>query len=169
MKSLSLVVLCCCLFACVTEKQRLRICQTCSFSNTDKDSVRIVERIDSVFLPPIAGPIQYLENPCKELCDSLGRLKPFVLKAKKNSLNSTVKTVGNSIAIECDTDSLKAHIKTLEKYISNNKNFNNVKMIPCANERTSFDGFTRWYFYITCAIIIGWVLLRLLKLYILKF
>lgn len=163
-----LIVLCCCFFACVTEKQRLRICQTCSFSNTAKDSIRIVERIDSIYLPPIAGPVQYLENPCKDLCDSLGRLKRFIFKTKKNSIKSTVRSVGNSIAIECETDSLKAQIKTLEKYISDKNNSNVVKVLPCVNERTRFDGFTYWWFIITAILLIVKIGIRVVKVYGLK-
>src|SRR5690242_18829440 len=85
--------------SCITEKKRLKICNTCATQTFVKDS--IVEKLihDSIMMPAIEGPIQYLENPCKELCDSLGRLKNINVSSTKNGITTRIKTIGNSLAV----------------------------------------------------------------------
>lgn len=137
------------LSSCVTEKKRLEICNTCPAKTITKDSVWEHLVHDTLSLPPIAGPIQYLENPCKELCDSMGRLKPFVRVEKKNGITNTIKTVGNSLAFSSDADSIIAYTSHKEKEAFHKKEESLINYVYCGlDHTTTFDGFCRWFFYI---------------------
>jgi hypothetical protein len=144
----------------VTKKQRenflAKHCQrNDSISYVRKDS--IVYKDSLVEIPKIINTPIYLENPCKLLCDSLGNLKKVNIVTNKTGLKSTVKTIGNSLIFECETDSLKARIKWLEHNltITEKSHTENTVQVPCElKHRTSFDGFCRWYFFITFAIIL---------------
>jgi hypothetical protein len=132
-----------------------------------KDS--IVFKDTTIYVPTIVNTPIYLENPCKLLCDSLGNLKPFIKTEKKNGLKSTVKSVGNVLVVECETDSLKARIQYLEHHtidIEKSHTENTVQK-PCELEhRTKFDGFTWWWFWITAGILTLWILIKLGKTYL---
>jgi hypothetical protein len=117
----------------------------------------IVYKDSLIYVPKIINTPIYLENPCKLLCDSLGNLKKVNIVTNKGGLKSTVKTLGNGLIFECETDSLKARIKWLEHNLTITKNSHteNTVQKPCElKHRNSFDGFCRWYFYITFAIIL---------------
>lgn len=165
MKKIILALICLSLFSCITEKKKQRICRECA----GKDSVSVVykETIvkkDTTIFVTIAGPTQWLENPCKNLCDSLGNLKPFEVKKKKNGLVSTIKSEGNSIVAECDADSLKARVQWLEKQIEVSKFEKKVVQEDCKKEhRTKWDGFTFWWFWITIALLVLFILYKKFK------
>jgi len=139
----------------VTKKQRENfLAKHCerkdSISYVRKDS--IVYKDSLVYIPQVINTPIYLENPCKVLCDSLGNLRPFTKTTTKGGLKSTVKSVGNSIVFECETDSLKARIQWLEHNltISEKSHTENTVKIPCElKHRNKFDGFTFWWFWIT--------------------
>ena len=132
-----------------------------------KDS--IVFKDTTIYVPTIVNTPIYLENPCKLLCDSLGNLKPFIKTEKKGGLKSTVKSVGNVLVVECETDSLKARIQYLEHHtidIEKSHTENTVQK-PCELEhRTKFDGFTWWWFWITAGILALFILIKLGKTYL---
>lgn len=132
-----------------------------------KDS--IVFKDTTIYVPTIVNTPIYLENPCKLLCDSLGNLKPFIKTEKKGGLKSTVKSVGNVLVVECETDSLKARIQYLEHHtidIEKSHTENTVQK-PCELEhRTKFDGFTWWWFWITASILALFILIKLGKTYL---
>lgn len=132
-----------------------------------KDS--IVFKDTTIFIPTIVNTPIYLENPCKLLCDSLGNLKPFTKTQKSKGLKSTVKSVGNVLVVECETDSLKARIQYLEHHlkISEKSHTENRVEKPCELEhRTKFDGFTWWWFWITAGILALWTLIKFGKTYL---
>lgn len=135
--------------SCVTERQRAKICNTCTVQSISKDS--IVYRLkDTTIYITQQGPVMYMENPCKLLCDSLGNLKPYHHSERKNGIKTTVKTTTNTLVVTCEADSLKAIIKDLrEKETYRKTEKSEVKTIPCKNERTRFDGFTFWWFIIS--------------------
>jgi ribosomal protein L12E/L44/L45/RPP1/RPP2 len=145
---------------CITEKKRQKICQTCPVKIEKEVHDSIIEKLkDTTIYITQQGPIQYLENPCKTLCDSLGNLKPIKIESKKNGIKSTIKSVGNTLAIECETDSLKAVINGLKETIRITKE-KEIKEVPVCHldHKTKFDGFTFWWFWITaCAIAIKFV------------
>lgn len=153
------------LFSCISEKKRLKICRTCAV----KDSISYVEKEkivlkDTTIFTTIAGPTQWLENPCKNLCDSLGNLIPFKKEKKSNGLKSTIKSVGNSIEVDCDADSLKNVIGYYEKQLEKVKTQQTTVVSRCELEhRNKFDGFTFWWFWITAIIIVIYLLFKLLK------
>jgi hypothetical protein len=138
-----------------------------SISYLKKDS--IIYRDSIILIPQIINTPIYLENPCKLLCDSLGNLKPFNQSTSKGGLKSTVKTVGNVLVVECETDSLKARISWLEKYIVVNKFSHTENRIekPCElKHQTKFDGFTWYWFIITSSILGLWILIKIFKSYL---
>lgn len=156
--------------SCVaTKKQKERfLANNCqrkdSVSYIRKDS--LIYRDSLIYINTVVNEPIYLENPCKLLCDSLGRLKPINVVKSTNGLKSTVKSVGNSIVFECETDSLKARISWLERrlVISETSHTENTVKIPCElKHRTKWDGFTFYWFWITLAYFIiryGWKFVR---------
>lgn len=166
LKVISVVLFLFCATSCVTERQRAKICNSCSVTSFKKDSIVYVKKDTSIYIT-IPGPIQYLENPCKELCDSLGNLKSFKISKKKNGIKGTVKSIGKSIVFECETDSLKTVIGLLEKQIYQEKQNSLVKYLDCSREhKTSWDGFTFWFFWIVAPLILIWFAWRYLKMYL---
>lgn len=144
----------------VTKKQRENfLAKHCerkdSISYVRKDSIVVKDSL--VYIPTIVNTPIYLENPCKLLCDSLGNLKNVNITTSKGGLKSTVKTLGNGLIFECETDSLKARIQWLEHNLTivEKSHTENTVKVPCElKHRTGFDGFCRWYFFITFAIIL---------------
>jgi hypothetical protein len=83
---------------------------------------------DTVNVPQyIQGPIQYLTSPC----DSLGNLKPISVVKKFNGITGTIKTIGNSLAFDCHTDSLMMIIETQKRLITTNETHKIVIQEPC--------------------------------------
>jgi hypothetical protein len=138
-----------------------------SISYVRKDS--IVYKDSLIYIPQIINTPIYLENPCKLLCDSLGHIKKVNIVTSKGGLKSTLKTVGNSLIFECETDSLKARIKWLEHNltITEKSHTENTVKIPCElKHRTGFDGFCLYYFLITFSLILIVLLIRFFLNYI---
>lgn len=138
------------LTACVTEKHRQKICNTCQVISERRDS--IVYKFDTVRvkIPGTPGPTLYIENPCAFFCDSLGRLrKNFDTSLVHGNSALNIRRIGNVIAIGAATTPTTAiaEVKGKEVYSKETS-----KVIQCPNERTSFDGFTNWYFYITAVL-----------------
>lgn len=166
------IVVMCCFSSCVaTEKQRKRfLAAHC----VGKDSVRIeykdkIVLKDTTIYKTTAGPIQYLENPCKTLCDSLGNLKPFSVTKKEKGIKSTVFSVGNSIASKCDIDSMAVSLQWTEHHTAKTETSHTEKVIQkdCELEhRTKFDGFTFWWFWITAGILALYILIKIFKGYL---
>ncbi len=153
----------------LTKKQKNRFlekyCTTKdSISYVYKDS--IVFRDTTISIPYIVNEPIYLENPCSELCDSLGRLKKFYKSTSNRGLKSTVQSVGNSLVIKCETDSLKARIQWLEHYISTSSTSVTTQVSACTEpHQTKFTGFTFWWFWITILLIAIYLGLRGLASY----
>lgn len=144
------------LSSCITEKKRQQICQKCPVKIEKEVRDSIIEKLrDTTIYITTQGPTQYLENPCKHLCDSLGNLKPVKIETKKNGIKSTIKSVGNSLVVECETDSLKAVINGLKETVRITKEKETKEVPVCHLEhKTKFDGFTFWWFWITVFIIV---------------
>lgn len=127
-----------------------------STSHSDKTTIIF----DTIQIPyPVAGPVQYLENPCANLCDSLGRLKPFEIKKKTNGITGTIRSVGNSIAFDCKTDSLKYIIETQKRIIDNFSSEKTVIKEPCDKEHITG---TQWMFIRLGQILSGFIILQCL-------
>lgn len=141
------------LCACVTEKKRLKICKSCAL----KDSVviKITEKIKEVTIHDTLQIRFFLPSPCAEMCDSLGRIKKgfekelitdkvtrAVLKEDKGNLVISTGLNGIKIKAAVRDTCLSHYIETPAR---------------CEQEhRTSFDGWCRWWFYITlCLLLVG--------------
>src|SRR5690349_6230086 len=80
-----------------------KTCEPCLVKTETKDS--IVYRIDTVKIPIAGkpGPVIYLENPCKLLCDSMGRLKNVNIVTKKNGQTLNFVSVGSGLQLGSST------------------------------------------------------------------
>ena len=103
----------CMVVGCVTQTQRERICKTCPTNTIIKDSIHV--EIKEKKIPfYITDTFNYfLPNPCAELCDSLGNLKPtFKKEIKSNKGTKETLTVKNNQLV------LIERIDSLKKVIS---------------------------------------------------
>lgn len=159
---LTILILLTFLSSCITEKKRQQICQKCPVKIEKEVHDSIIEKLkDTTIYITTQGPIQYLENPCKHLCDSLGNLKPINKQSKKNGIKSIIKKVGNSLAFDCEADSLKTVINGLKETIKIIKKKEIIEVPVCHLEhKNKFDGFTYWWFWITLIILIGLIGIR---------
>lgn len=116
---------------------------------------------------PVQGPIQYLENPCKNLCDSLGNLKPIHITKKTNGITGTIKTVGNSLVFDCKEDSLKYIIETQKRVIETFEKDTKVVQEDCKREHlTKLDSFWIITGQWLLGILIAYILLKICKTYV---
>lgn len=159
----------------ITQKQKDKFCSHCPQIQTSKDSIiqsdsvseKIVYKDTTIFITK-QGPIQYLENPCKELCDSFGNLKSFDILKKVNGIREEIKSVGNSIVVDCAADSLQEIVRGLNRKISEmhfKKEFQEKKEVKLIKEiclkkhHSGFDSFTNYFFWIAAGILLiyfGW-------------
>lgn len=107
--------------ACITQKQKDRICKNCAIKTVTKDSIKIVvkERLQEIFITDTFT--YFLPNPCTKLCDSIGNLKTdfkeVILSNKGTKLNLFVKN--NKLVFKDELDSLKRLILVKDSVISN--------------------------------------------------
>lgn len=99
----------------------------------------------------------YLPNPCKYLCDSLGRLKPVKISHESNGMTKTIENKNGQLVIDCDLKGYKAKLVGAIKETIKDK-FKLTTQQVKTNELTKAQGF--W-------IITGQWLLGLLIAYIL--
>lgn len=122
---------------------------------------------DTTIYKSIAGPTQYLENPCKLLCDSLGNLLNFTpITKKENGSKGTIFKVGNSIGFKSEIDSMGVFVSWTENHVSKLRISHTENRIekPCELEHiTSFNGFEHWWFIITAGILVLWILIKIFK------
>lgn len=146
--------------SCVTEKQRQKICRSCSV----KDSTVIKETIkikDTTIYVTQKGETVFLQSPC----DSIGNIFFTPKVVKSNGIKTNISHIGNVLTVRCDVDSLKKVIQLQQKQIDRYTKINDIKYIPCKNERTSLDGFCRWFSLICLIIILLYVIIKFIKSY----
>lgn len=146
--------------SCVTEKQRQKICNSCSV----KDSTVLKETIkikDTTIYVSRKGETVFLQSPC----DSIGNLFFTPKVVKNDGVKTNISHIGNVLTVRCDVDSLKRIIQLQQKQITNYTKSNSVKYIPCKNERTSLDGFCRWFSLICIIIIVCYFIIKFIKSY----
>jgi hypothetical protein len=146
--------------SCVTEKQRQKICRNCSVKDSTvyKETIKIKDT--TIFITQKSEPI-FLEN----ICDSLGILNFKNKVFKSNGLKTTFKKVGSSLMISCEADSLKKIIQLKELQINNLSKSTKIIEIPCKDERTSLDGFYKWFSIIVICIILIYLIFKFIKSY----
>lgn len=160
------------LASCVTEKKRAEICQTCTIKETTivKDS-SWQKKYDSLVKIPVKGPVIILkDNPCADLCDSLGKVKDFTKSVtSENGIKGTIKgdKYTNTITVDCGAkDSLEVLLKGARTEITRIRNEKTVVEVPAKCEldhKTKFDVVCRWCFYMWIFAILVFLIIRWLK------
>ena len=91
---------------------RAKICKTCTLNQiTTTDTIRTeTVRIDTLVFET--------ENPCKELCDSAGNLKPFSRDLKSDKGKAIVLYTRNNKLNVKESDTVKTEYKTIVKTIT---------------------------------------------------
>lgn len=170
MKLLSAILFILILSACVTKKQEANILKKCVTSSSVKDTVWIERtiKLDTTYIS-IPGPTAYLPNPCQDLCDSLGHLKPFKQVSKKNGITQKLESVGNVLIQDCDVDSLLQVNRTLSERITHLRHEKDQMHDNCTLRHfTATDNFFevsgKALWIIILLIVIGWAV----KKFILK-
>lgn len=107
------------------------------------------------------GPTVYLENPCAELCDEFGQLKPFEKVTVKDGIKNTIKSVGNVIVSECDLDSMKQVNTTLREEIFRLES----QTIEVPRKKTWFEKLQSIWFYISITSIIVYLALKIKRVF----
>jgi hypothetical protein len=152
--------------ACVTLKQRARICATCTVeNNTDRRDCTIVRTVTvPVNVPGVPGPTVFLPNPCAALCDENGKLREGAhIDAIKDGHTLNLTARGGSLEA-----SLASPAKTIEATVNQTEHHSitsttKTQLQPCPDQRTDFDGFCRWWFYITALILGAYLVFRYLR------
>lgn len=107
---------------CMTEKKRLRVCQTCPVKLERKDSTIITRETVHDTVYKTVTVTKTLPNPCAELCDQ-GKLKPGFKKVFPTSAGSvTLSTRNDSLVLTSRIDSLmsvnKGQRETIERLVT---------------------------------------------------
>lgn len=137
--------------SCVTQKQRIKICGTCPVEV--KEVLKEV-LVDTVIYITEQGETKYLENPCADLCDSLGNLKPFERVIESEGRKVVIYTQGNKLAVRADVDSLEANVEVihLTKTV--------VKTVQGECVKTTLMKVQGWFFWIVIAAIAVFVFIK---------
>lgn len=149
----------------LTKKGVNFVAEHCKGKDSTSHTENTIVLFDTVKIPyPVQGPVQYLENPCANLCDSLGKLKQFEVKKKTNGITGTIKSVGNSIVFDCKTDSLLYIIEIQKRTIDTYEKNKIVIQAPCNKEhRNRSDGFTFWWFWISVGFLVLFIIIQYIK------
>jgi len=165
MKYLFIVILGFFIASCVTEKQRLKICSNCPVRDSiiTKETIKIKDT--TIFVTQVISTPTYLENPCSLLCDSLGNLKPFFLKEKKNGITKTITTENNTLKIDCKADSLEVVLNGLITERSKVSETHSTRIIE-KFRTTQWQSFLITSAYIFYALLIAYLIYRGIKLWL---
>lgn len=101
--------------SCLTQNKIDKICKTCkSESIVIKDSswTKQTIKVDSIYIYK-EGPTLIKDNPCSFLCDSLGRLKDFIIETNKNGIKQTLQGKNNKLIQKCNDERLLSIIKNI--------------------------------------------------------
>lgn len=147
------------LSSCAAHKQakRDRICATCTFF----DESKTVVKHDTITVTATFKDTLYYEseNPCADLCDSFGRLKPFLRDLTSDKGNRVrIYTKGNKLAI---SDNLNGVTKKVEVPVES-KETTNIKSVPAHCDLTHR---TKWNDFFIISGQIAWGLLLIFLAY----
>lgn len=141
--------------SCITEKKRLKICNTCASVSSRHDSIVYKRDTVKIELPGKPGPVVFLENPCKLLCDSLNHLKNVNINTVKNGQNLHISTQGGGLNISTETKDTLAEVPVMNKETYHEQKDVEQKFIECKRDhRTDFDGFCRMFFWIIAPLLV---------------
>lgn len=158
---IKLLILVVALSSCISQKKRAEICSTCP--SKTKDSVITVIKDTTIYITR-PGETVIVPNPCAELCDSFGNVRVFTQTQHKNGITTTLRTERNKLIVLCKADSLEAIIKGLRS----TNTFRSETITAPKVEKSRFQTFINYWFWVTAALIVGYFgykLLPLLKLF----
>lgn len=128
-----------------------------------RDSISYIEieklTTDTVMLPG-EGFIIIDSIPCDE--NNKAQLPEKKVKTNRGQLSITVKD--GKLKADCKTDSLLAIIATKDRTITQMKEHQQTD-VKTVFVKTKFDRFCNWFFWVVCALIVGFVVAKLLKVY----
>lgn len=149
--------------ACVTEKQRTKICETCPKSIERHDSIveKEVIKFQDVYVYDTL--VSWLPNPCSELCDENGGLKPFkkILTTNKGTKH-ILETKDNKLVLSDEINGLKETVAVKEKQTEHFHSEKTVLPADCQREhRNWLDKVARWWLLISVGAILALGLFKL--------
>jgi len=160
--SIIAIIILMCMFSCVTEKQRMKICRNCPTRDSIIIKESIVKKDTTIYvIQEVSTPI-YLDNPCSLLCDSLGRLKPVFIKEKKNGISKTISTENNQLKFDCKADSLEVVLKGMITERNKSSETHSTKIIETFRT-TQWQDFLIVSAYIFYGLLIAWLIYKALK------
>jgi hypothetical protein len=140
-----------------------RRCALCPTMTIIKDSISIEYRDTTVYVTQ-KGDTIVMESPCADLCDALGNIKTFSKTKRNNGVVTTLRTENSKLIVECNVDSLKVVIDSLEHV---NTFHSEIKVLPgeIIYKETKYNGFTHWWFIFSLVALIGGVIAKRFKLF----
>lgn len=153
--------------SCVTEKKRLQICAACPLKIERKDSIVVKDSIREVPVIVHHTITVSTPNPCAELCDEYGKLKPGFSRTipGKKGTSGRMFTRNDSLLIEVMVDSVHAMAKVMHRTI---KKYSSTHVeVPA---RCQLDHVSKWdsFFIITGRILWGLLILFCIGWYLKK-
>jgi hypothetical protein len=138
--------------SCVTQKQRIKICGTCPVETVEVEREVLV---DTIIYVTEQGETKYLDNPCADLCDSLGNLKPFERTIESKGRKVVIYTQGNKLAVRADLDSNETHLEV--KHTTRTV----IKTIQGECVKTTLMKIQSWFFWLVIAAISVFVFVKI--------
>lgn len=138
--------------SCVSQRKRIKICGTCpvEIHEVIKETLR-----DTVIYVTEQGETKYLDNPCADLCDSLGNLKPFERSIESEGRKVVIYTQGNKLAVRADLDSNETHLEV--RHIT--KTVIQTTQGECV--KTRLMKIQSWFFWIVLAALGGFIFFKI--------
>lgn len=129
---------------CVTERKRLQICKSCTLSQsvTDSVSVQIQEKEVKVYVHDTI--IYNIENPCAELCDSLGNLKEFHKEITSDKgAQMTLYTKNNHLYVQDDLNGMETTAEITDTTTTHHKTI--IKEVPARCDLEHISGWDNYF------------------------
>ena len=148
------------LTSCITQNRRARICAECPVNSTTKDSIVIVKKDTTIYITH--REVEYRDTI---ICDPSGKVNDLRKVVAVGGVKATISIKNNKIKVICETDSLYQVIRGLLTERSLWSRTNSVKVVRVCEKKhkTSFDGFTFYWFIITAVFLVlkfGWKYLK---------
>lgn len=163
-------------YSCITEKKRLKICETCPVKTETVTMVKdsawfFTDTVKIEKIVSVPGPTIVVPGPCDKLCDGKGKLKPFYTESTHNGIKSKLytDTTKNVIKNDCNADSIKVELEKItnryNRLLSENKTISDTKTVK-VNELTWLQRFFIYTSYIFWLIIVIFTGIKIFKIYL---
>ena len=97
-------------------------------------------------------------------CDENNKAQLPEKKVKTNRGQMSISVKDGKLKADCKTDSLQAVITAKDRTISKLQESREVA-VKTVYQKTKFDKFCNWFFWIVCALLVGFIVAKLLKIY----